>query len=66
MVENQDNTYTQFLNLEDYDKVSNNIVEIIRRLSLDNNEWDKMPRSIDFPIGGIEALKFWLTNGMPK
>jgi hypothetical protein len=59
-------TYRQFLDLEDYDQVSNRILEIIRRLELENDEWDKMPRSRDFPIGGADLIKYWLLKGMPK
>ena len=59
-------TYTQFLNLESYDDVSGNIGEIIRRLSLNDDEWDKMPRSRDFPVGGVDLIIEWLTRGMPK
>jgi hypothetical protein len=59
-------TYTQFLNLEAYEDVSGNIDEIIRRLSLNDDEWDKMPRSRDFPIGGVDFIIQWLTKGMPK
>jgi hypothetical protein len=61
-----DGTYRQFLNLENYDQVSSRILEIIRRLDLDNDEWDKMPRSRDFPIGGVDLIKYWLLKGMPK
>jgi hypothetical protein len=61
-----DGTYRQFLDLEDYDQVSSRIFEIIRRLDLDDDEWDKMPRSRDFPIGGVDLIKYWLLKGMPK
>ena len=61
-----DGTYSQFLNLENYDQVSSRIFEIIRRLDLDDDEWDKMPRSRDFPIGGVDLIKYWLLKGMPK
>jgi hypothetical protein len=64
--ERADETYVQFLNFENYDEVRNTITEIIRRLSLDNNEWNKMPRSRDFPIGGVELIVRWLVAGMPK
>lgn len=64
--ERSDETYAQFINFENYDEVRNSITEIIRRLSLDNNEWNKMPRSRDFAIGGVELLIRWLVVGMPK
>jgi hypothetical protein len=58
--------YIQFLNFENYDQVKNSITEILRRLSLNDNEWNKMPRSRDFPIGGIELIIRWLVAGMPE
>lgn len=64
--ESGNETYAQFLNFENYDEVRNSINEIVRRLSLDDNEWNKMPRSRDFPVGGIELLMRWLVAGMPK
>jgi hypothetical protein len=65
-IETQDDTYRPFLNLEDYDQVSSNIFEIIRRLELNDDDWDKMPRSRDFPVGGVELVKHWLINRMPQ
>jgi hypothetical protein len=65
-LETQNDTYVQFLNLENYDDVSNNIAEITRRLNLNHDNWDKMPRSRDFPIGGAELISHWLVKGMPK
>ena len=56
----------QFLNFENYDEVRNRITEIIRRLSLNDNEWNKMPRSRDFPIGGVQLIMRWLVEGMPE
>jgi len=32
----------------------------MRSLDLDDDEWDKMPRSRDFPIGGVDLIKYWL------
>lgn len=63
-----DDTYHQLFDLEDYDQISNSkiIAEIIRRLELDDDEWDKMPRSRDFPIGGADLIKYWRSKGMPK
>lgn len=65
-VETTDETYMQFLNFESYDEVRGNITEMIRRLSLDDNEWDRMPRSRDFPVGGVELIIRWLLAGMPE
>lgn len=65
-IESADETFIQFLNLESYDEVKSNIGEILHRLGLNDNEWNKMPRSRDFPIGGIEMIKQWLVGGMPE
>ena len=64
--ETSNETYIQFLDFENYDQVRNNITEIIRRLSLNDNEWNKMPRSRDFPIGGVQLIMRWLVEGMPE
>jgi hypothetical protein len=65
-LETADETYRQFLNFENYDQVRNSITEIIRRLSLNDDDWNKMPRSRDFPIGGVELIMRWLGEGMPE
>jgi hypothetical protein len=65
-LETADEHYVQFLNFESYDEVRDSITEIIRRLSLDDNEWNKMPRSRDFPLGGVELIIRWLRAGMPE
>jgi hypothetical protein len=65
-LEMTDETYMPFLNFESYDEVRDNITEMIRRLSLDDNEWDRMPRSRDFPVGGVELIIRWLLAGMPE
>jgi hypothetical protein len=62
----KDHGYTQFLNLESYDDVSKKIGRIIDYLSLDNNNWYKMPRSRDFPINGLQLIKRWQEHGMPQ
>jgi hypothetical protein len=65
-LETADEHYMQFLNFESYDEVRDSITEMIRRLSLDDNEWNKMPRSRDFPVGGVELIIRWLIAGMPE
>ncbi len=62
----RDGIYEDFLKLESYDDVSNNISKIIHQLSLDDTDWNKMPRSRDFPIGGLELLERWVAAGMPR
>jgi hypothetical protein len=62
----KEDQYFRFLNLESYSSdngVSDNIVSIVDRLSRDDNDWRKMPRSRDFPIGGIELIKRWVAEG---
>jgi hypothetical protein len=58
--------YNQFLNLESYDDVSKKLGRIIDYLSLDDNNWYKMPRSRDFPINGLQLIKRWQEQGMPQ
>jgi hypothetical protein len=62
----KEDQYLRFLNLESYssdDGVSDNIADIVDRLSREDNDWRKMPRSRDFPIGGIELIKRWKAEG---
>ncbi len=62
----KEDQYFRFLNLESYssdDGVSDNIADIVDRLSREDNDWRKMPRSRDFPIGGIKLIKRWLAEG---
>ena len=40
-------------------KVKNKINTVIDRLTMDINSEKKMPRSRDFPKGGIELIKRW-------
>jgi hypothetical protein len=66
VIESGDETYIRFLNLESYcdpDGVRDNISEIIRRLSFPDDDWRKMPRSRDFPIGGLELIQRWEKEG---
>lgn len=32
---------------------------IINRLSREDHDWIKMPRSRDFPFNGLELIKLW-------
>jgi hypothetical protein len=61
----RDGRYVQFLNLEDYDSFRRMSSVIIDRLSKNIDDYEKMPRSRDFPIGGIEIIKRWIEGGMP-
>jgi hypothetical protein len=66
VIESNDETYIQFLNFESYcdsNGVGNNISTIIKRLSFPDDDWRKMPRSRDFPIGGLDLLKRWKEEG---
>jgi hypothetical protein len=58
--------YTQFLDLADYESFSERAQEIIRRLELDDDRPEKMPRSRDFPAGGADAIKRWYDAGMSE
>jgi hypothetical protein len=49
--------YNQFLNLSDAESIAESIAEILARLKLDDNDWHKMPRSRDFPLGGVRLLE---------
>ena len=58
--------YRRFLDLGDYDSVSDRAQEIIRRLELADDDPAKMPRSRDFPHGGVELIKRWFESGMAE
>jgi hypothetical protein len=40
-------------------RIMNVVDSIINRLSRDNHDWKKMPRSRDFPFNGLELIKLW-------
>jgi len=56
--------FKQFLDLTDYKDVVKNIDIIINYLSKDESDPKKMPRSRDFPIGGLELVKKWKIGGL--
>jgi hypothetical protein len=64
VVESQ-NRYVQFLDLENVESFSRFTPTIIARLSKDEDDWEKMPRSRDFPLGGVEMIKRWQEAGTP-
>jgi hypothetical protein len=45
--------------------VADVIIDMLDRLKLDNDNWYKMPRSRDFPVGGVELLRYWKDKHMP-
>ena len=53
------------LDLGNRDDVKANIDKIIEYLEKDDGNKNKMPRSRDFPIRGIELIKQWQELGMP-
>jgi hypothetical protein len=66
VIETEEETYIQFLNLESYcdsNGIGDNISEIITRLSFPDDDWRKMPRSRDLPIGGLELIRRWKKEG---
>jgi hypothetical protein len=48
-----------FFDIKSHESFSNNINNIIERLSKKDDDYSKMPRSRDFPIGGLEMIKRW-------
>ena len=58
--------YVRFLDISDYDSFSDRAQEIIRRLEMEDHELQKMPRSRDFPVGGVEVIKRWHLSGMQE
>lgn len=62
----QDGKYARFLDLENYDSFRGLAEEVVRRLSLPPEDPMKMPRSRDFPPGGVELIRRWIAGGMPR
>jgi hypothetical protein len=60
-----DNHYTRFFDLENPSDFRQLVTIVIDRLSRDEHDWQKMPRSRDFPLGGIEMIKRWQDAGTP-
>jgi hypothetical protein len=58
--------FMQFFDISDYASFSLNVDNIIYRLSRDDDNYLKMPRSRDFPYGGLDLIKRWKEAGMPK
>lgn len=56
--------YARFLNLAERDEFAAAIDEIIDRLSLPEEDPGRMPRSRDFPAGGLETIERWRDGGM--
>lgn len=56
-IEFQSCRYNQFLDLGDAGSILQSISEILQRLRLDDSDWHKMPRSRDFPLGGVKLLE---------
>ena len=51
--------FERFLDLSDAEELLDVVDSIIQRLQLDEQDPSKMPRSRDFPRGGVEILKRW-------
>lgn len=58
--------YIRFLDLSDYGAVSGLASTIVSRLEEDIGEPMRMPRSRDFPAGGVELLQRWIDAGMQE
>jgi hypothetical protein len=59
-----DSGYKQFLDLSNFGSVSSQATTILDRLERDIHDPDRMPRSRDFPAGGVELFKRWIDAGM--
>lgn len=60
----QDKKFIRFFDIKNHESFSKNIDSIIERLSKNDDDYFKMPRSRDFPIGGLEMIKRWKQAGM--
>ena len=73
--------YAQFLKIKEYldfvskddlhdwhscQEVIEKINHFLERLERDDNDWNKMPRSRDFPNNGLEFLKAWKSSLVNK
>jgi hypothetical protein len=56
--------FDRFLDLDNLDDFCAYVDLILHRLELDQNERHKMPRTRDFPIGGIDLIRRWKDTGM--
>ena len=56
--------YERFLDLENLESVQDFSDEILSRLGLPVTHRHRMPRSRDFPIGGLEVVAKWIASGM--
>ena len=56
--------YIRFLDLESLDEMRVRAREVLRRLSLPDDDHGRMPRSGDLPAGGLALLQRWIDTGM--
>jgi len=61
-----DGGYEQFLDLSDYASVTSHATAMLERLEKDITDPDRMPRSRDFPAGGVELFRRWVDTGMKE
>jgi hypothetical protein len=62
-------SYIEQDEIKEWDKAQNcvNLINhLLERLLKDDNEWKKMPRSMDFPANGIEFIKQWKSSILDK
>jgi hypothetical protein len=56
--------FTRFLDLDSYQQFRRSVDGILQRLRLEERDPHKMPRSRDFPFGGVELIQKWKDTGM--
>ena len=54
----------RFLDLDNLNDFCDSVDLILHRLELDQDERHKMPRTRDFPFGGIDLIRRWKNTGM--
>jgi hypothetical protein len=60
----QEDRFIRFFDIKSHESFSNRVNSIIERLSKEDDDYNKMPRSRDFPIGGLEMIQRWKQAGM--
>ena len=56
--------WVRLFDLDNVDQVRSRATAIVHRLSLPDEHPGKMPRSRDFPVGGVAVLQRWIDTGM--
>lgn len=56
--------WVRLFDLDNVDHVRRRAAAIVSRLTLPDEDSHKMPRSRDFPVGGVAVLQRWIETGM--